>query len=1222
MTAGSPEPLRTDPLPRLTRFAWIPLAILAAATLVLVPLDPDWAFNPPLLFAGLNLLFASAVPFAVAVLAGRAFLAGGSWAPLLLGAGMLAFGLGSGIAATLGSLFGLNVNVTTHHAGAVLAGGCNLLGALFAASYQAEARRPRSPGAVLVGSYLAIGVAMGLVTLGAIDGFVPPLFIPGIGMTLLRQVILGAAVALLAVSALLLRIGFAESRTAFRVWYAYGLGLVTLGLFAVFFVGRPGSPLGWVGRIAQYFGGIYILVALLTVLRDYYAHGLSVGRTLAAFFGEIRTQYRPLVESSTDALVSLDAGGTVLFWNVAAQRLFGSTPAEVFGRDLADCIVASEDAEDFRRELYSLSRTPDGLVVGARIERELLSRSGRAFPAEIAFLGRNTPQGRVTITVIRDITERKQAELALRQANEALEARVQERTAALEAAVQEAKSRADELGAVFAAMTEAVMVYDAQGRPIKANREAMAAFGFDPIGSDRESRARALNLRYPDGRPVPLEDLPSRRAARGESVRDERFIQNDARGKDCIVRSSASPLFFNDRFIGTVSVWQDITEQERAAEQLRELSQRLTYHVDHSPLAVIEWGPDMRLTRWSGAAERIFGWTAAEVLGKRMEDFRWIYQEDQRQVTEVSDDLQAGANPRRFSANRNYRKDGAVIHCEWYNSSLLDEAGNLRSILSLVLDVTERVRAEEALQSVARFPDENPYPVLRVARDGTLQYANRTSGPLSRMWNCQVGQRLPAGWITQVADAYARGQVVEVEATCDEGRVYSCILTPIANAGYLNIYARDITERKQAEAALLQAHAELEVRVQERTAELSRAVETLERQSEQLRVLASELTRAEQRERRRLATILHDELQQLLSAAKLRVGLLGRVEDPQVQEARRELSELLQEALAHSRSLVQELSPPILATSGLPLALEWLARWMEEKHHLKVDVQLDATAIAETEDLTVLLFHAVRELLFNVVKHAQVESAHVELTPRDGMVQIRVSDAGVGFEPTFLRVEGGVLGGFGLFSIRQRLEILGGRLEIASAPGQGSRFTLTAPLQRTKAVSTSAPMTQEQPKRPADPVGPRLDRDQSTPTRVLVVDDHKVMRQGLIQLLTAEPDIEIVGEAADGEAAVALARHLVPDVVTMDVSMPRMSGIEATQRIHTECPGVRVIGLSMFEEAEQAAAMRDAGAVAYLLKSGPAEALLAAIRACRTGDQATCRTEEPGAACPPGERNA
>ena len=116
--------------------------------------------------------------------------------------------------------------------------------------------------------------------------------------------------------------------------------------------------------------------------------------------------------------------------------------------------------------------------------------------------------------------------------------------------------------------------------------------------------------------------------------------------------------------------------------------------------------------------------------------------------------------------------------------------------------------------------------------------------------------------------------------------------------------------------------------------------------------------------------------------------------------------------------------------------------------------------------------------------------------------------------------------------------------------------------------------------------------------RIVLVDDHLLLRQALANLLRCEQGMNIVGQASDGESAVALIRKLRPDIVLMDISMPRMNGIQATQIIHAEMPKVHIIGLSMFKEEEQAAAMREAGAEDYIAKSDPPEAVIAAIRAC------------------------
>ncbi len=267
----------------------------------------------------------------------------------------------------------------------------------------------------------------------------------------------------------------------------------------------------------------------------------------------------------------------------------------------------------------------------------------------------------------------------------------------------------------------------------------------------------------------------------------------------------------------------------------------------------------------------------------------------------------------------------------------------------------------------------------------------------------------------------------------------------------LTVRLRDITERQQADAALREAHLDLELRVLERTAALRASVQDLQqevqrrrRAEEQLRRVSTELTVAEQRERQRLAQVLHDGLQQLLVAAQFRLAQLRRHTDPDVQGHAEKMGELLAEAVKASRSLTAELNPPVLKTAGLVPALQWLAKWMEETHGLVVELHVDTPRQPEREAIKVLMFQAVRELLFNVVKHAGVRQASVILRQADSQFQAVVSDAGRGFDPA--QVAGQSEGGLGLPSIQQRLESLGGSLEVSSQQDKGSCFTLTVPL--------------------------------------------------------------------------------------------------------------------------------------------------------------------------------
>ncbi|MEG5174706.1 PAS domain S-box protein [Microcoleus sp. B3-D7] len=145
----------------------------------------------------------------------------------------------------------------------------------------------------------------------------------------------------------------------------------------------------------------------------------------------------------------------------------------------------------------------------------------------------------------------------------------------------------------------------------------------------------------------------------------------------------------------SIGVVIDITQRKQAEEALRQALQKLNFHVENSPMAVVEWDRDFRLIRWSAGAERILGWKAEEMLGRYLTEIPFVFEEDLEAVAQVCQRLVYGEEPHIFSYNRNYTEDRNIVHCEWYNSSLRDESGRMISVLSLVLDVTERKQAEQ-----------------------------------------------------------------------------------------------------------------------------------------------------------------------------------------------------------------------------------------------------------------------------------------------------------------------------------------------------------------------------------------------------------------------------------------------------------------------------------------------------------------------------------------------
>lgn len=382
----------------------------------------------------------------------------------------------------------------------------------------------------------------------------------------------------------------------------------------------------------------------------------------------------------------------------------------------------------------------------------------------------------------------------------------------------------------------------------------------------------------------------------------------------------------------------------------------------------------------------------------------------------------------------------------------------------VVVNITDRKQAEEALRrSEERFrvmAETLPTILFTCQPDGALDYINRRFteytglAPEEAMgghWKAVLHPQDVESYWRDWQQALPGGTAIENEfriRTVDGsyrwfvGQAHP-IYTPEGTIARWVGTCTDIHDQKMAEEALRRNEQQLrsfnetlEERVQQRT--------------RQVRELASALTLAEQRERRRVSQILHDHVQQMLYGVQMRAHLLKLDSQQQkgeaVQEHIRVMNQLVDQAIRSTRSLSVELSPPVLKNEGLAAAFDWLARNMSEIHGLTVQTHLVDDYQPASEDLRVLVFQVTRELLFNVVKHANTNVARLEMQEKGPNLVVRVIDHGDGFNLQEVEnKERQPEGGFGLYSIQERLALFGGHLIIESSPSQGTTASVVVP---------------------------------------------------------------------------------------------------------------------------------------------------------------------------------
>ncbi len=405
----------------------------------------------------------------------------------------------------------------------------------------------------------------------------------------------------------------------------------------------------------------------------------------------------------------------------------------------------------------------------------------------------------------------------------------------------------------------------------------------------------------------------------------------------------------------------------------------------------------------------------------------------------------------------------------WTRESLEIMAASIGAVLERVR-VQEEVRSQQ--EDLHRFFDSIDDLVVMVGADQRLLLANQA---VYRRLGLTPDDVIGAD-VLSLHPPEVHGHAAEILGAMIRGEKETCPLPLLRSDGsHLHVetkvvqgnwggqpvlfgISRDISERVEAERALRRAHRDLELRVEERTTELRQLNNTLREENVQrrqverrllhergrLRNLAAELSRVEDRERRRLAAGLHDTVGQVLAACQMDLLQLGRFPLPPEPKALLEkLGAQVLDATRQTRSMTFELSPAVLYELGLPSALRRLGQTFQEQHGVRFSVAVHGLSDEIDDDRRAFLYRVARELMWNAVKHAQAEQVQIELTGDGGGLRVVVRDDGVGFpEP---RGHHRLDRGFGLFSIGQRVAAMGGVLTTDNEPGTGARVSLSLP---------------------------------------------------------------------------------------------------------------------------------------------------------------------------------
>ncbi len=504
------------------------------------------------------------------------------------------------------------------------------------------------------------------------------------------------------------------------------------------------------------------------------------------------------------------------------------------------------------------------------------------------------------------------------------------------------------------------------------------------------------------------------------------------------------PHVDEDGEVDLLSFWlRDVTDEQRAKAELEAQRNFVDAVVERAGSLVIVVDGDGRIVRFNQTCEDVTGLAADEIRGRDFVEVL-IPEEDRERV---SADFQRLLDE-DVSEYENWWecRSGERRRIAWRLSTFVDRDGGMEYMIGTGWDVTrEREISAALLESEEKYRDlvENARTIiLRWDLDGTIEFMNEHGLELFGYAEDEIiGENV--GVLVPEEDSQGVDMSDLVDSIVASPHDYSTHENEnVARDGtryWISWSNRVIRDDSGAPCAIMAIGLD---RTEQKLAE-----ERLRVSEENLRDLAAELAMVERNERREIATVLHDNIGQLLAFAKIKLGgMAGHGGD--IDEELPPVLHYIDEAIDQTRSLTSQLSPPALDQLGFVAALGWLTDELSEHHDLPIKFRAEEEPDPErlSEEVSVTLFQAVRELLINAIKHAGAGQVSVLLSLKGECVWIEVADDGQGFDPSRIEERRGRDEGFGLFNVQERLAYLGGEVSIDAAPGEGTTVTLICPI--------------------------------------------------------------------------------------------------------------------------------------------------------------------------------